>query len=104
MQLNSSLEFKIKDQLMKLENTNAKKREVEDKLDTVIDQKMTEREKCDFEQKNNIKLIHQLKKAHKTIDEMKKVIEGAEKKVGQYKNEIEQVKIERELEQVKWES
>ena len=44
------------------------------------------------EEENNIKLLHQLKKAHSTIDEMKRVIEKADKKIKNYKKQIEELK------------
>ena len=44
------------------------------------------------EEENNIKLLHQLKKAHQTIDEMKRVIEKADKKIKNYKKQIEELK------------
>ena len=44
------------------------------------------------EEENNIKLLHQLKKAHQTIDEMKRVIEKADRKIKNYKKQIEELK------------
>ena len=48
------------------------------------------------EEENNIRLLHQLKKAHETIEEMKRVIEKADKKIKAYKRQIDELKKEQQ--------
>eukprot|EP00347_Sterkiella_histriomuscorum_P020923 403335938 len=50
------------------------------------------------EKEHNIKLLHQLKKAHKTIDEMRKLMLDAELKVQKAKEEIDDIKDNYNLE------
>ncbi|CDW88590.1 UNKNOWN [Stylonychia lemnae] len=51
-----------------------------------------------LEKENNIKLLHQLKKAHKTIEEMRKVMEEADKQITAAKIEVNQVNLEKDHE------
>lgn len=52
-----------------------------------------------MEQEHNIKLLHQLKRAHATIEDMKRVLEKADKKIAQYKADIKLLQKERALDQ-----
>jgi len=70
------------------------KRELELKSQQLINSERGFFETKTTEERHNIKLLQELKKAHKTIDEMRKAMEGEQKKGRATKEELAKKKAE----------